>query len=226
MIVQTPAEYVARKIRLNPGQITLADLRACKQHGENKLTIAQTFDLKEHLGYSLPIQEFWNKLMELHPCPTVLEIGCGSGLYACFFSRLLDDLGGRWIATDDREAHFRECYEHMPTLFPSLILTKNPIALLSAVPETDQILLTVWPEANSYYMMDYIRQFRGRFIVFVGEPGVCAHDDVYKHLTQRYGLHMVSLCLYETILGSVYEKMFIWDKHSQPDLDLVELFDF
>jgi hypothetical protein len=219
----TPGQHFARLVRRPGGIFTVEDLEVCKQPGENRLTFAQTMDLRQNLGFSLPIKDFWNRLIALHPKPTVLEIGCGAGLYACAFAPPIWELGGNWIATDNWETMGESDYD-IGLMFPSIKTGKDPLSYLHGVPEDDQILLTVWPEPNSRYMLHYIEQFKGRYIIFVGEPGVCGHEDVYKQLTMQYGLEISDLCLYNLPGGLVHEQMFVWDKQSPADTDLVSYF--
>jgi len=178
-----------------------------------------TIAFRQNVGFSMPVQTFEDKLREIidKKPKVILEIGCGTGLYSRCFGEKLKAEGVKWIATDHPDK--RALYENMKTFCSNIEMTTDPVSLLEGTKPDDQILLAVWPEANSTYILDYIEKFKGRYIIIVGEPGTCCADSVYLDLDAKYKGEEEYLCFYEMMLGGVHERMFVWDKHAPADSD-------
>ena len=174
------------------------------QYGIRTMNAARVEAARKHLGFSLPSPETAAVLGQLRAGRrTVLEIGCGAGLYARVF-------GERWIATDMPSKH--QEWVSMEPLHAPIHLTDDPLALLRDVPPEDQILLAVWPEAESTYLEKYTSEFKGRFIVIIGQPGVTASESIWDLLDARAEYTSHEVCTQKLMCNlNVYESVHVWD---------------
>ena len=216
----TPVQELRRLLQDLNAPVSIDQLQTLLEPDLKKMSSKNYIEFRQELGFSIPSKVFSDKLLGLCEEPVVvLEIGCGSGLYARMFAETVKSRGGDWIATDHPETS-RKYADHCQ-VYGDIKMTKDPLALLPEVSGKQQVLLAVWPEPNSDYMLEYIANFKGRFIIIVGEAGVCAHMRVYNHLTKLYGLDDPLLCFYEIMWGDgVYDSMHVWDKEAPGDADL------
>ena len=143
-------------------------LQPCFKRDGNTNTV--TPRILSHFGYSIPSAEILTILMRHIPTSAaILEIGCGLGLYARIFGKTFPN----WVATDHPEKYAEWIDRKTPFIIP--IYIENPLALFNTSPD---VLITVWPEPNSTYFMDYVEKFQGELIIIVGCPGVTGADEM------------------------------------------------
>ena len=179
-----------------------------EEAGVRSMNPARTEAAKQHLGYSLPSPEIGYILDKLRAGRrAVLEIGCGAGLYAKVFG------DARWIATDHPIKHAK--LVSFPPFHAPIHLTSTPLALLEGIPEDDQILLAVWPEPSSTYLLQY--DFKGRYIVLIGEPGVTGDESIWDELGARFHYECDLVCKQKLLFNTtVYESVHIWGTAAPP----------
>jgi hypothetical protein len=126
-----------------------------------------------HFGYSIPSEEILSIFRRhIHPCATILEIGCGLGLYARIFAKIYPN----WIATDHPQK-YAEWIDRKPPFIMPIIYVEDPLSSFDTPPD---VLITIWPEPNSTYFMDYVDRFQGELIIMIGCPGVTGADEMWE----------------------------------------------
>ena len=158
-----------RSNNLASAECDLRILKPCFKKEGNMNVISPR--ILSHFGYSIPSEEILSILQRhIHTSATILEIGCGLGLYARIFGKMFPN----WIATDHPQRYAEWTDRIPPFIVP--IYVEDPLALFDTSPD---VLVTVWPEPNSTYFMDYVERFHGEFIIMIGCPGVTGADEMW-----------------------------------------------
>ena len=154
--------------------------------------------------YSLPSLDILAVLRRhIDPQDTIVEIGCGLGLYAKVFSK---SEFPNWIATDHPQTHTKWIHDHTPYVTP--VLTEEPLALLCP-----NVLLTIWPEPNSTYFMRYAEQLCSGLIIIIGCPDVTGDYEMWDLFDKEFTrIECHDVCIRQCMGFKDTEMVAVWRK--------------
>ena len=148
------------------------------------------------LAWAVPNQECLTAIGEFVNEDRVLEVGCGSGLWA----GLLSAMGVRITATDPFLTH--EFDPNKTFVDVERIDGATAIAKYS----DHEVLMLIWPPYDSSLAIDTLRSFTGDRMIFIGEgEGGCTADDAFhEELSKNWDMETISIPNWYGIYDSCY----------------------
>lgn len=145
-------------------------------------------------GYQIPLRENIEALKSLAGQDLVLEVGAGRALWA----KLLAANGVNIVCVDNLSWFCNSVAPFYPV---------EELDWIEAVKKYSNanVLLTIWPPYESPSLNTAIVEFKGNYVVFVGEfGGCCGGEELYLYLSNHWNVIAEHKCLKGTVDAQMY----------------------
>ena len=148
------------------------------------------------LAWAVPNLECLIAITEFVNGDNVLEVGCGSGLWAGLISATAVII----TATDPFLTHG---FDPNKTFVD---VERIDAATAIAKYSNHEVLMLIWPPYNSPLAIDTLRSFTGDRLIFIGESeGGCTADDAfYEELSENWDMKTISIPTWDGIYDRCY----------------------
>jgi len=159
------------------------------------------------LAWAVPDQASLDAIVRFTGGDRILEVGCGSGLWA----GLLSGIGARVTATDPFLTHG---FDQAQTFIE---VERIDAATAISTHADHEVLMLIWPPFGDAFAVDTLRAFTGDRLVYIGEGGggCTTDDDFHQELEDNWNEEEI---IYIPVWASIHDSCTLYRRRVVEDV--------